>query len=360
MVETRSQRKAKEAGQAASPESNGSATTSNGNGKHCNESMDATTISSNNTAANEDASTMSKVAKEVVKTPRRSKIAFLLICIISYAMFPQGGLYVDDNSAITWKHVWYYGWITAVSTGLGVLPLVFVRDGELDTFYIGVSNAIASGMMIAASYSLILEGVTFTDVMDISDVSCVRRTCLGILLGVMFLLGTKSFLDQHEDLKVGGLSGADARKVMLIIFVMTLHSFSEGVGIGVSFGGDNGDKLGMFISASLAVHNIPEGLAVAIVLLPRRVSKLTASMWCIATSLPQPLMAVPAFMFVNTFVPILPIGLGFAGGAMAFVAVFELLVEAYEDTESVPITGSLTVAAFAGMMYLQNMLHGDL
>ena len=38
----------------------------------------------------------------------------------------------------TLMHVWYYGWITALSTGLGVLPLVLAP--ELDPFWIGVSN----------------------------------------------------------------------------------------------------------------------------------------------------------------------------------------------------------------------------
>ena len=38
----------------------------------------------------------------------------------------------------TLMHVWYYGWITAISTGLGVLPLVLAP--ELDSFWIGVSN----------------------------------------------------------------------------------------------------------------------------------------------------------------------------------------------------------------------------
>jgi len=210
--------------------------------------------------------------------------------------------------------------------------------------------------MIAASYSLILEGFTFTEIDDITSISPTIRTIIGAILGLIFILSTKSFLDRHEDLNVGGLEGADAKKVLLIIFVMTLHSFSEGIGIGVSFGGSNGSELGVFISASLAVHNVPEGLAVAIVLLPRKISKLTASLWCIVTSLPQPFMAVPAFLFVHAFIPFLPVGLGFAGGAMAWVALFELLMEAYEDTESVVTTGIISSLSLGVMLALQGMI----
>ena len=55
---------------------------------------------------------------------------------------------------------------------------------------------------------------------------------------------------------MGHLQGADARKTILIMSVMTVHSFAEGVGVGVSFGGADG--LGEFISKVIAVHNIPE------------------------------------------------------------------------------------------------------
>ena len=55
---------------------------------------------------------------------------------------------------------------------------------------------------------------------------------------------------------VGALRGASARKALLILGVMTVHSFAEGVGIGVAFGGEN--DLGTLISWTIAAHNIPE------------------------------------------------------------------------------------------------------
>jgi len=284
------------------------------------------------------------------KTSNMTIFLSVLIVVISYCTFPENLQPVGKPNV---SHVWYFGWISALSTGLGVLPLVI--SPNLNSYWIGVTNAVASGMMIAASYSLITEGCEFDEPDDESDITSTLRTAIGTILGLVFIVGTKSFLDRHEDLTVGNLAGADARKVLLIIFVMTLHSFSEGIGIGVSFGGSNGSELGVFISTSLAVHNVPEGMAVAIVLLPRKISKLTAALWCILTSIPQPLMAVPAFLFVHSFIPFLPVGLGFAGGAMAWVAIFELLQEAYEDTDFIT-TGLVSSTSLGVMLALQNIL----
>jgi len=284
------------------------------------------------------------------KTSNWSIFAFIIIIFISYATLPDS-LHTYDKPTV--KHVWYFGWISALSTGLGVVPLLFTTS--LNPYWIGISNAIAAGMMIAASYSLIIEGCNFNEPDDLSVISSTIRTFFGVVVGLLFIKSTESFLKKHEKLKFGDLSGADARKVLLIIFVMTIHSFSEGVGIGVSFGGSRGRELGVFISASLAVHNVPEGLAVAIVLIPRKVSRLTAALWCILTSIPQPLMAVPAFLSVHYFIPILPIGLGFAGGSMAWVALTELLKEAYEDTDFIT-TAVISSISLLFMLAMQGFI----
>jgi zinc transporter, ZIP family len=141
------------------------------------------------------------------------------------------------------------------------------------------------------------------------------------------------------------MSGLDARKALLIVGVMTLHSFTEGVGIGVSFGG--GQALGLFISLALAVHNIPEGLAISLVLVPRGVGWVRAAFWSIFSSLPQPLMAVPAFFFVEVFRPLLPYGLGFAAGAMIWMVFSELVPDANEEASSNLVAVVITVSVVA-------------
>jgi ZIP family zinc transporter len=247
--------------------------------------------------------------------------------------------------------VWYYGWLAALSTGLGALPLLFMS--KPDNLWMSISNAIAAGMMLSASYSLVSEGVSLdADGLAVLGIplSHTVRVMLGVLSGILFVVSTKSYVERHEDLTLGeNLTGMEAAKVLLIISVMTLHSFAEGLGIGVSFCGKDGAHLGAFISASLAVHNVPEGLAVALVLVPRGVSKFKTFAWSVCTSLPQPLIAVPVYLFVEHFIAWQSVGLGFAAGAMLWVACFELIADAIREI-SLPLTSFSLSLSFVGML----------
>lgn len=93
------------------------------------------------------------------------------------------------------------------------------------------------------------------------------------------------------------IKGADATKVILVVGIMTLHSFGEGAGVGVSFAGSKGLSQGILVTLAIAVHNIPEGLAVSMVLASRGVSPQKAMLWSILTSLPQVIEYIPSFIY---------------------------------------------------------------
>ena len=231
--------------------------------------------------------------------------------------------------------------LTAVATGIGALPFLFVRD--VAERRLGAANALAAGLMVAASIVLLWEGGR----------RGVPSTALGAVLGALFVWLSGRWLDEREDLDVGALRGANARKALLIMGVMTVHSLAEGVGVGVSYGG--GEELGLFITAAIALHNVPEGLAIALVLVPRGVAVWAAAGWAVVSSLPQPLLAPFAFLAVDAFAPILPPGLGFAAGAMIAMAATELVPEALEQAPRGHVWG-VGALAVAGGLLAQAML----
>ena len=281
-------------------------------------------------------------------------VLFVIIAVVTLVTRPES----MSPRRPTAQHVFFYAWITDLATGLGVLPFVCLRS--VPKQYLGLANSVAAGMMSCASVQLFLEAIAADECPDAASLflsSAFARCALGMFLGFVFIVATKKLMEGHDEIQFGDLSGMDAKKVLLIMVVMTLHSFTEGVGIGVAFGGERGSSVGFCIAVCLTIHNIPEGLAVALVLIPRGVSKVNASLWCILTSFPQPLMAVPAFLFVAAFLPLLPIGLGFASGAMLWVAYFELLLEAASDAKYHEIVVCST-GAFTGAYLLQHYFVG--
>lgn len=227
-----------------------------------------------------------------------------------------------------------YGTITALATGLGALPFAFVRS--VSSRAVAAANAIAAGLMLGASFGLVAEGSAHGS----------WQTIGGATLGVAFILVTQHVLSGH-DLAFGEARDAGARQMVLMVIVMTVHSFAEGVAVGVAFGG--GVTLAAVITIAIAVHNIPEGLAISAVLRPRDVSVARCAGWSVFSSLPQPLMAVPAFLFVEAFRPALPYGIGFAAGAMVFMVLGELLPEAYGEgrKSAVALLVSFTLVGMA-------------
>jgi len=232
--------------------------------------------------------------------------------------------------------------LTAVVTGLGAIPFLFVK--KFNRWWLSIFQAAAAGLMLGACFNLIQEGAQLNP----------YRTFFGILMGLALIVFANRMISRRGDVDLGDLEGGDARKALLVLGIMTAHSFAEGIGVGVSFGG--GEKLGLFITAAIAIHNIPEGLAVALVMVPKGTKAWKAALWSIFTSLPQPLMAVPAFLFVLFFAPWLPVGLGLAAGAMIWMVFAELIPDAYEGGASGAAIGIAVTLAFAALLAFQEFI----
>ena len=231
--------------------------------------------------------------------------------------------------------------LTALVTGLGALPFLFIKS--FNRWWLSIFQAAAAGLMLGACFNLIQEGAHLDP----------YRTFFGILLGLGLIVTANHLISRRTRVDLGELEGADARKALLILGIMTAHSFAEGIGVGVSFGG--GEKLGLFITAAIAIHNIPEGLAVSLVMVPKGTKPWKAALWSIFSSIPQPLMAVPAFLFVLLFEPWLPVGLGLAAGAMIWMVFAELIPDAYEGASGAEIGIAVTLA-FAVLLAFQEFV----
>ncbi|MDJ0858587.1 MAG: ZIP family metal transporter [Dinoroseobacter sp.] len=231
--------------------------------------------------------------------------------------------------------------ITALATGLGALPFLIWHSMTPRT--ISVCNGIAAGLMLAASFTLLQEGSALSP----------TRTILGLLGGLLFIALSHRLISRNKGFHIGAIQGANAVKMVMIVGIMTLHSAAEGVGVGVAFAGDG--NLGEFVTAAIALHNIPEGLAIALVMVPRGAKVWHAAGWSVFSSLPQPLLAVPAFLFVTFFATFLPIGLGLAAGAMIWMTMSELIPEALKDAAS-PMIASAVTMSIAGMLLFELLL----
>jgi ZIP family zinc transporter len=76
--------------------------------------------------------------------------------------------------------------LTALATGLGAVPFAFAKRPTRR--WLGISNAVAAGLMLAASFGLIYEGVEYG----------ILRTMSGALLGLAFIVAARRFLRQDE------------------------------------------------------------------------------------------------------------------------------------------------------------------
>jgi ZIP family zinc transporter len=199
---------------------------------------------------------------------------------------------------------------TAVATGLGAIPLAFARRNA--RAWIEGGSVGAAVLMLLASGLLLYEGV----------IESFGRSCAGVAAGFVAIVLSSRWLRARDDWRFEALrgpqarSGADHRRSHDRAFLRRGNRCRRVLRRQQVRRSGDGRR------DRRAQH--PGGLAISLVLVPQGVTVRRAALWSIFSSAPQPVLAVPAFLFVEGFGAALPVGLGFAGGAMVWMVLTEV------------------------------------
>lgn len=192
-------------------------------------------------------------------------------------------------------------------------------------------SGIASGVMVAASiWSLLMPAM--------EQEKNILIIVLGIFLGALLLL----FLDcmiPHIHPGTDDEEGKDShlKKTTKLVFAVTLHNIPEGMAVGVVLA--QAIQTGNYFSAlalsiGIAIQNFPEGAILSLPLKSNGFSKNKAFLIGALSGIVEPIFGYIAILFSNWILQGLPLCLSFAAGAMLFVVIEELVPEMAQGKHS--------------------------
>jgi ZIP family zinc transporter len=240
------------------------------------------------------------------------------------------------------------------ATLFGALPAVFLT--RLKAQHEDAMLGMAAGMMLAAAaFSLLLPGIEAGTQLTGHAFSGAGLVVLGMSLGVMLMLGLDAFTP-HEHDKTGpcGPGHERCQRVWLFVMAVAIHNLPEGMAVGVGFA--QGDlSVGLPLATAIALQDIPEGLAVAMTLRAIGTPAWKAVGIAALGGLLEPIGALIGVSLVGNSALAYPVGLGLAAGAMLFVVSHEVIPETHRNGHQTTATLGL-MAGFALMMVLDTSL----
>ena len=196
--------------------------------------------------------------------------------------------------------------------------------------------------MIAASFwsllSPAINAVEIQNELGLSNLPSFLPPAIGFFLGAMFMfMLDKSIPHLHIFGEIEEAEGpkTDLKKTSLLVLAIAIHNIPEGLAVGVAFGALASPEFSSVFSLGSAValgigigiQNFPEGFAVSMPLRRAGFSKMKSWKWGQLSAIVEPIFAVIGAAFVILVYPILPYALAFAAGAMIFIVVEEVIPE---------------------------------
>ena len=245
--------------------------------------------------------------------------------------------------------------IPFLGTTLGA-AMVFFMKGEMKPRLQKALLGFASGVMMAASvWSLLIPAI---DMAEQSGGVAWVPAVVGFLAGIAFLLVLDTVIP-HLHLDSDSPEGRPSRlgKSFMLVLAVTLHNIPEGMAVGVVLAGMLGANPVISVTAAfalsigIAIQNFPEGAIISMPLVSNGMSRSKAFVYGLLSGIVEPTGALITIALTAQIKPVLPYVLAFAAGAMIYVVVEELIPEAQAGEHS--NIGTIGVAfGFALMMLL--------
>lgn len=209
---------------------------------------------------------------------------------------------------------------------------------------------LSAGVMLAATFwSLLSPALEMAENLKLISWLIVS---LGVLSGGLLLFCGDKIFDRITKKKTNSHS---IKRSLMLIFSITLHNIPEGMAIGVAFGSVFYNLEGATLAAAIMlaigidIQNFPEGSAVSLPLRREGMSPQKAFFFGMLSGIVEPISAVVGAILVIKVQVLLPILLSFAGGAMIYVVVQELIPESQTNKKK-DLMALFTILGFLLMM----------
>ena len=183
-----------------------------------------------------------------------------------------------------------------------------------------VLEGFAAGVMTAASvWSLLLPAIDWADMGRWSFLPAAG----GFWLGVLFLRLLERLLPE----------AITDRSTTMTLLAVTLHNIPEGMAVGVVLAGwlTGGTEVSLgaalALSLGIAIQNFPEGAIISLPLAANGEGRTKAFVLGTLSGIVEPIGGALTIVAASFVVPVLPYLLAFAAGAMLYVVVEELIPE---------------------------------
>ena len=261
------------------------------------------------------------------------------------------------------------GLFTWILTAVGAGLVFFFKSSNRKL--LDMSLGFTGGVMIAASFwSLLAPAIDYVEMqnkMGLSEMPSWLAPTIGFLLGALFLYALDKIIPHlhlfNKKKDAEGLS-TNWQKTILLVLAIALHNIPEGLAVGVAFGALAHPEFiglemeGIFtlgtavaLAVGIAIQNFPEGFAVSMPLRRQGLSRFKSWQWGQLSAIVEPIFAVIGAAIVVQILPILPYALSFAAGAMIFIVVEEVIPESQKGGNTDLATIGL-ILGFIVMMVL--------